>query len=920
VSTAPVSAVDSTAPLSRGAGDGPPRSAGDEDADDTLSPAAVYALAASRQLASADGSLRHRVPIRRNVGFHAPDPFHRVGSPQRHWALNIDTTGLDKTPVYKIGDHDRADPLDGLRAATGDSAATRSKASSSAASVDHRGVPAYNDQIQLESVAHHGYEDDTDDIMSPLPFDSKTAGWYDPAQFAGMDFAQLQQFLEDEDEDSPFPEVRASVSNIDDPDMPCLTFRAWFLGLGFCAILSLANLYFSLRYPAPLVTPLVAQIVSYPVGKLLAAVVSARTWRTPKWAQRLGMDDEFSFNPGPFNIKEHTIVILMTNTSGAAAYSFNYTLAAEKFYFQHVPYGLEILILLATQLIGFGMAGIARRFLVWPAAMIWPTNLVFCTVLNTLHAEEDDTSGSITRFRFFTWAFAGAFVWFFFPGFIFTALSAFSYVCWAAPNNAVVNQLFGVYSGLGMGIFTFDWSQIAYIGSPLVMPWWAEVNVFTGFFVLYWVVVPILYYTNTYYTVYLPLLTSYVYDRYGARYNTTAILTPDLTFNETAYEQYSPLFLPVTFAMSYVLYFALSMALLTHTGLYYWKDIVGSLRRAKLDKEDIHFKLMKRYKEVPDWWYWAVIVVCTVFGIVAVEVYDEQLPIWALFIAILLPLLYVIPGGLVYAISGQQIAINVLVELVGGYIMPGKPFANMLFKAISVNALAISMSFVQDLKLGHYMKIPPRVTFMVQLVAGCMAALLQSGFKAFMLHFVPDLCEYTQPANLMCPSARVYFSASITWGLIGPARMFGIGQMYNPLMWSLLAGAILPVPFWFLTRRWPDSWVRHINVPIMLAGLVWIPPATGINYSSWFLVGFIFQFWMRRYRFRWWSKFNFVLSAGLDVGTVISGIVIFLALQLPKGGALQLNWWGNTVYTETDDYYGVSYLEVPPEGFGPASW
>ena len=196
--------------------------------------------------------------------------------------------------------------------------------------------------------------------------------------------------------------------------------------------------------------------------------------------------------------------------------------------------------------------------------------------------------------------------------------------------------------------------------------------------------------------MYLPLLTSYVYDRYGARYNTTAILTPDLTFNETAYEQYSPLFLPVTFAMSYVLYFALSMALLTHTGLYYWKDIVGSLRRAKLDKEDIHFKLMKRYKEVPDWWYWAVIVVCTVFGIVAVEVYDEQLPIWALFIAILLPLLYVIPGGLVYAISGQQvrdgvmsvgtakltramqIAINVLVELVGGYIMPGKPFANMV--------------------------------------------------------------------------------------------------------------------------------------------------------------------------------------------------------------------------------------------------
>lgn len=34
-----------------------------------------------------------------------------------------------------------------------------------------------------------------------------------------------------EEEDSPFAEVRASVSNIDDPEMPCLTFRMWIIGL-----------------------------------------------------------------------------------------------------------------------------------------------------------------------------------------------------------------------------------------------------------------------------------------------------------------------------------------------------------------------------------------------------------------------------------------------------------------------------------------------------------------------------------------------------------------------------------------------------------------------------------------------------------------------------------------------------------------
>ena len=37
-----------------------------------------------------------------------------------------------------------------------------------------------------------------------------------------------------EDEDSPYPEVRASVSNVDDPEMPAMTFRMWFVGLILC--------------------------------------------------------------------------------------------------------------------------------------------------------------------------------------------------------------------------------------------------------------------------------------------------------------------------------------------------------------------------------------------------------------------------------------------------------------------------------------------------------------------------------------------------------------------------------------------------------------------------------------------------------------------------------------------------------------
>ena len=32
-----------------------------------------------------------------------------------------------------------------------------------------------------------------------------------------------------------------------------------------------------------------------------------------------------------------------------------------------------------------------------------------------------------------------------------------------------------------MSLITFDWAQIAYIGSPLATPWWAEANIVAGF-------------------------------------------------------------------------------------------------------------------------------------------------------------------------------------------------------------------------------------------------------------------------------------------------------------------------------------------------------------------------------------------------------------------------------------------------------
>lgn len=109
--------------------------------------------------------------------------------------------------------------------------------------------------------------------------------------------------------------------------------------------------------------------------------------------------------------------------------------------------------------------------------MIWPANLVVVTMMNAMHdmSEVRDPSvlgGNMPRYRWFALVTAGSFIYYFIPGFLAQFLSVFAFATWLAPQNAVVNQLFGGTTGLSLLPITFDWTQIAgYVGSPLIPPW-----------------------------------------------------------------------------------------------------------------------------------------------------------------------------------------------------------------------------------------------------------------------------------------------------------------------------------------------------------------------------------------------------------------------------------------------------------------
>lgn len=196
--------------------------------------------------------------------------------------------------------------------------------------------------------------------------------------------------------------------------------------------------------------------------------------------------------------------------------------------------------------------------------------------------------------------------------------------------------MFGYQHGMGMSLLTFDWSQIAYIGSPLATPWWAEANVAVGFVFFFWFLTPVLYYTNTWSAKFMPISSRISYDNTGSPYNVTAIINTDASLNLAAYKAYSPLFLSTTFAIAYGQSFASVTATLTHTLLYFRKQIWVQARRSMKEQPDVHARLMAKYPQVPGWWYGLIFLLMFVFGVVSIEVWHTDFPVWAFVLALLI--------------------------------------------------------------------------------------------------------------------------------------------------------------------------------------------------------------------------------------------------------------------------------------------
>ncbi|CAF0887389.1 unnamed protein product [Didymodactylos carnosus] len=388
-----------------------------------------------------------------------------------------------------------------------------------------------------------------------------------------------------------------------------------------------------------------------------------------------------------------------------------------------------------------------RRCLVWPSDMIWPNNLPYIALFRTLHEKEHSASLqwlNMSRRKFFIIVCSCQAIYYWLPGYIMPVLSAFSWLCMCNTKNILLSQLTGFNGFAIIGVLILNWRTIrGLFGSPIVVPFWAHVNILVGFVCVFWILMPIAYYTNLAGFKYLPI----------SVYNPSAqFFTADGNYftdgpSSSRRVPISPIF------TSYIVY-ASFVALGVHTILYHGRDIIQQFRTSLKNREnDIHCTLMSKYPEAPEWWYIIVFIIAFIIACIICHI-DNYMPWYFLFLTTVFSFIFLLPIGIVQAKTNLYIDTSFITIIGGSYLVKVSPIGTVTLSVFCNRSLFQALDLLSNLKLGHYMKISPRAMFTIQLVITALSAIVKYAIGNYLVHNIPQLCS-SNSTDWSCPAIAI---------------------------------------------------------------------------------------------------------------------------------------------------------------------
>ena len=488
----------------------------------------------------------------------------------------------------------------------------------------------------------------------------------------------------------------------------------------------------------------------------------------------------------------------------------------------------------------------------------------------------------------------------FLPSLFFPVLSSVSLLCLAlggatgsirdpialgralADSRPFVAQFGSSMNGGGMFMLSFDWSSTVAFG-PLVSPLWSTMNVLGSCVMLGWIITPLLVYYNIWDAKLFPAYSTAVYTANGSIFDYNSSLDP-LTLAIKPDAQVPELRFAPGRLMVYFFGFATITSLLSQFFLYYSPFLVSLFKNKEAKENDVHVRLMEEYSEVPKWWY-GILAIITVGGCMIITLSNRlvfELDFWAMPLALMLTLIFSIPNGIILAISNQAIGLNILSQLIMGYLRPGSALANLTFKMFGTNTLKQALFYLSGMKLAYYMKLPPRLVFF-----GIIYGTVISGISSYITfdYLVRNVSVIWKAAqgypvpdqNWKTTLPQIIISAAQVFGIATPHKVFfGKDSYYYGLHWAFLLGALMPVIFYYLAKIFPNCGFKYVNWPIIFqsAGFIHTNGSNGIITT--FVVAMAMQYFVRMYRRRWYDRYNYIIAAGLDFTTVIVPIIVII--------------------------------------------
>ncbi|KAH8597846.1 OPT oligopeptide transporter protein-domain-containing protein [Bisporella sp. PMI_857] len=718
-------------------------------------------------------------------------------------------------------------------------------------------------------------------------------------------------------------ELAITVLHVDDdPSLSPWTFRTFFIGLGLSAFGAVLATIYMFKPQGMSVSVIFLALASYVLGEAMSTLIPRKG--ILKW-----------LNPFPFNQKEHVAILIMSGSAATAALCTE-VIAAQKLYYPKQPSkAVSIFLVLASQLLGYGFAGILRKTLVYPKAMLWPSALPLATLFQTLHRDKKETK---LRLNFFYWVAGGIFVWEWFPEYIMPILVGVQVFCLANRKSYVFTNLFGGAGGnegLGFLSICFDWQYIT--SSCLYFPPVTLITAFIGYILCIFLFMG-LYYSNILRAKNMPFLSQLLYRDNSSftkyvRYNQTMILNDRSELDQTKLDEYGLPWFATTYASALLTQNLATTATLTYMVLWYWgdlaviykaltKDAFKKLMKpaswhwkfwdGKADRPDEtdpeidpHYKLMLKYEEVPTWWYMSVLVLSTTVGLICIYEADSTLPWYGYFIALILAFIFTLFMGIQKARFGMAVGQQNLIQMIGAFMVPGKPLANMYFTLFGSNSVTQALDLLQDLKIGQYMKLSPKATFTFQVLGTVVGGILNFALMESITDQRREILLSIEGTTIWSGRAiQSYNSQAIAWGALAK-DLFISGHRYQWITYAFILGFIVPLPQYFIHKFYPSSGrvLQYINAPILCWYLGYLCVGINSSVTVYFVLAFITQFWVRKYHADWYMKYNYILSAGLDGGTQVCVFILSFAVFGSAGEEVPFPpYWGNNFGGSHVDY------------------